>query len=98
MANVLRWTDRAEEEYNKLIDYLNGEWGPEITGRIIGEFKQSIARIQNSPEQFPIFLKAKKTRRCVVSPQTSIFFKVYKEEIRILTVFDNRQNPRKRKL
>ncbi len=27
MVNVLKWTDRAIEEYDKLVDYLYAEWG-----------------------------------------------------------------------
>jgi len=98
MDNFLIWSDRALDEYNKLQNYLYAEWGDEITQRVIGEITQTIARIQNSPEQFPFFRKNRKIRRCVASPQTSIFFNVNKNRIEIMSVFDNRQNPKKRKL
>jgi len=98
MANVLKWTDRAIEEYDKLVDYLYEEWSEEITQRVIKEIDQTVTRIQNSPEQFPVFIKSRKVRRCVASPQTSIFFKIKAEWIEISSVFDNRQNPKKRKL
>jgi plasmid stabilization system protein ParE len=88
MANSLFWADRASTEYEKLVDYLLEEWGEEITRRIKLEIDQTINRIKNSPEHFPIFVKTKKIRRCVASPQTSIFFRVSKD----------RQNPKKRKL
>jgi len=66
--------------------------------RVSIEIDLTIIRIKNSPEHYPIFKKAKKVRRCVASPQTSIFFKVDGELIEIMSVFDNRQNPKKRKL
>lgn len=66
--------------------------------RVKSEFTQAVSRIQSSPEQFPIFLKRKNIRRCVASPQTSIYFKVNKNDIEIYAVFDNRRNPKKRKL
>ena len=89
---------QASEEYNSLVIYLYGEWGERITEQVIKEIDQTIVRIKNSPGQFPIFRKGKKIRRCVASPQTSIYFRVNKDRIEILSVFDNRRNPRMRKL
>jgi plasmid stabilization system protein ParE len=98
MSNSLFWSDRASKEYDKLLDYLLEEWGEEITLRVSLEINQTIDRIKNSPEHFPVFLKTKKIRRCVASPQTSIFFRVSKDVIIVISLFDNRQNPKKRKL
>jgi len=98
VAKTLLWSIRALNEYKNLLDYILGEWGERIRDRVVSEFNDSLSRIQNSPEQFPIFLKRKNIRRCVASPQTSIYFKVHKDDIEILAVFDNRQNPKKRKL
>jgi plasmid stabilization system protein ParE len=94
----LRWSTRAREENRKLTIYLLGEWGEKIATRVSGLIDKAAQRIHQTPEQFPIFSKHKRVRRCVVSPQTSIFFRVDKEEIIIISIFDNRQSPRKRKL
>ena len=95
MVSALIWSDRAADEYEKLQSYLYQEWGEIITQRVINDITQNITRIQNSPEQFPFFYKTKKIRRCVVSPQTSIFFRFTSERIEIASIFDNRQNPKK---
>ena len=94
----LIWSDRALDENRKLLDYLLSEWGDEITSRVNEQIEKTAKRIQQAPDQFPIFSKRKNVRRSVVSPQTSIFFKVYRTEIVIISVFDNRQSPKKRKL
>jgi plasmid stabilization system protein ParE len=94
----IRWTDRALSEYEQLAEYLFEEWGEDIMLRVIAEIDHTVTRIQRSPEHFPVFIKSKGVRRCVASPQTSIFFKVKEDSIEILSLFDNRQNPRKRKL
>jgi plasmid stabilization system protein ParE len=98
MAEFLIWSDRAMREYEKLQAYLLREWGTVVADRVDDEIERTIFRIKNHPEQFPVFIKAKKIRRCVASPQTSIFFKADKDAIEIVSVFDNRQNPKKRKL
>ncbi len=99
MADILIWTTRARDEYAKLQNYLYGQWGDEITTRVLKEIDHTINRIKNTPEQFPVFRKVKKVRRCVASPQTSIYFRIIdKDIVEIISVFDNRQNPKKRKL
>lgn len=95
MANALIWSDKAVEEYDRLQQYLYEEWGEIITERVIADIAQIIKRIQKSPEHFPLFYKKKNIRRCVASPQTSIFFRFSNSTIEIASIFDNRQNPKK---
>jgi len=92
------WSIRALQEYKGLLDYISSEWGDVIMNRVKLEFSQTLSRIPASPEQFPIFLKKKKIRRCVASPQTSIYFKINKQNVEIYAIFDNRRNPKKLKL
>ncbi|HVV54478.1 MAG TPA: type II toxin-antitoxin system RelE/ParE family toxin [Mucilaginibacter sp.] len=98
MADLLIWSERATEEFNKLQDYLISEWGEDISRRVLAEISQTLIRIQNSPEHFPYVKEQKKIRLCVASPQTSIYFQELKDAVVIVSVFDNRQNPRKLKL
>jgi plasmid stabilization system protein ParE len=93
--NVI-WSERADLEYNKLIDYLLTNWGLTITEEIIEKVTIAINRIAASPNQFPVSVKSKQIHKCVVTKQTSLFFKVIKKKIIIISVFDNRQNPKKR--
>ena len=98
MVKYLIWTDRALAEYEKLLDYLIEEWGGEITKRVGFEIEEKVSYIQNNPEQYPFFIKIKNIRRCVASPQTSIYFKIFPDKIEIIAILDNRQNPKKTKL
>jgi plasmid stabilization system protein ParE len=98
MANRLIWSDRSLTEYDDLIAYLFEHWSEEIALRVMLEIDQTVLHIQTSPEHFPFYSKKRKIKRCVASPQTSIYFKVYDDTLEILTIFDNRQSPRKLKL
>ena len=98
MTDNLFWSERALKEYKNLMNYLLEEWGEKIRDRVISELDKSLTRIQHSPEQFPFFSKRKGVRRCVASPQTSTYFKKTKEHIEIYSFFDNRQDPKKRRL
>jgi len=94
----LKWSDRSLEENRRLIIYLYNEWGEEIAIKVQEQIDKATVRIQQSPEHFPIFSKRKHVRRCVMSPQTSIFFREFDKDILIISIFDNRQSPSKRKL
>jgi len=60
VAYDLRWTERAADDYEKLVDYLLEKWGIEITIKVTREINQTITHIKNSPEHFPILLKKRK--------------------------------------
>lgn len=98
MNKPLVWTDRATQEFKDLFNYLFENWGMEVAMRIREEMTKNINQIHNNPEHYPVFLKKKKVRRCVASPQTSIYFKVFENKIEIIAIFGNRQSPRKLKL
>jgi len=98
MVKYLIWTDRALVEYEELLDYLNDEWGAEITKKVGFEIEEKASHIQNNPEQYPLFIKIKKVRRCVASKQTSIYFKIFSDRIEIMAIIDNRRNPKTRNL
>jgi plasmid stabilization system protein ParE len=98
MAKEVVLTDRAIVEYYKLFDYVFEEWGEEIAARVSLGLYQTLQNIQKHPEYYPVYIKRKKIRRCVASRQTSIFYKIEKDVIRILSFFDNRQSPHKLKL
>lgn len=78
------WTDEALANLADIVDYLEHRW----TKREIRNFAKLLDRqiniIQSNPELFPI------------SP-TSIYYRIDNTEIRIVTLFDNRQNPKREK-
>jgi plasmid stabilization system protein ParE len=98
MNKSLVWTERATKEFSDLFDYLYANWDFVVASRVRREMEHIIAQIQANPEHYPVYLKKKNVRRCVASPQTSIYFKIFDDKIEINAVFDNRQSPRKLKL
>lgn len=89
----LEWSERALNDYENLAEFLYNHWGENVALSVLLDIDAQLNRIENTPEQFPVFLKTKEIRRCVASPQTSIFFVVKPTSIFILSIFDNRQSP-----
>lgn len=91
----LIWSDEALNNLKGIINYLENKW----TKREIKKFSQLLDKQLKLIESNPyLFAKANKSgglRKSVLSKQTTIYYRVVDYEIRIVTLFDNRQNPDK---
>jgi plasmid stabilization system protein ParE len=88
------WSDEALTNLKSIIKYLEKRW----TKREISNFAQlldkQLKRIESNPFLFPETENSNGLRKSVLSRQTSIYYRIVKFEIRIITLFDNRQNPK----
>ncbi|WP_371927308.1 type II toxin-antitoxin system RelE/ParE family toxin [Pontibacter sp. HSC-36F09] len=92
------WSERATEEYLATLSYILDIWGDNAAQKFESTIQMQIQRIAQSPQQFPLVSESRSVRRCVATPQNSIFFRETESQIQILACFDNRQNPDKRKV
>ncbi len=89
----LIWSDEALNNLKGIIDYLENRW----TEREIKKFAQLLDKqlkmINDNPFLFVESDKSNGLRESVLSRQTTIYYRIIDYEIRIVTLFDNRQNP-----
>ncbi len=91
-------SERAEKNLDDIIQYLETEWSVRVRDKFLEVLKTKIEQIGRMPQMYEASSKKKTIRRCVISKQTSLYYKAKKEEIEIITIQDNRGNPRKLKL
>ncbi len=89
----------AENRLIALAEYLLTNWGFKVKKEFLAKLDQKITRISIQPESCPQSQGMKGIYRCVVSKQTSFYYRIdfQKEEIEIITFFDVRQKPHKLK-
>lgn len=87
----------AEKKLEKLFDYLIEKWSLKVKNEFIEKLDTSIAIIEKQPEIFPESKKNKGLRKCVITKQTTLFYRFNTKQIYIVTVFDTRQHPKKLK-
>jgi plasmid stabilization system protein ParE len=91
----LIWSDEALNNLKDIIDYLENRW----TKREIEKFTQLLDKqlklIEDNPYLFAESAKFNGLRKSVLSRQITIYYWIINFEIRIITLFDNRQNPNK---
>lgn len=85
----------AEKKLKKLFEYLITDWSVKVKNDFIEKLDSSIEIIKNQPEIFPESKKGKGLRKCVITKQTTIYYRYNSNRINIVTLFDNRQDPNK---
>lgn len=82
----------AERKLDKLFEYLTTEWSIKVKTDFVKKLDSSIQIIKNQPEIFPESRKGKSLRKCVITKQTTLFYRYTSKRINIVTIFDTRQN------
>lgn len=98
MALTVYWTKRADKKLSSIIDYLNKEWGEVVVGNFVRTIDNFLDILTEFPEIGSIENSKKNIRGFVIIKQLTIFYRIKSHRIIILNLFDNRQNPKKRKL
>ena len=92
-------SELAEYKLKKLTDYLLEEWSYKVKKDFLAKLTAKIEQISLNPESCQKSMKFGEIYKCVVTKQTTFFYRVNfaKEEIEIITLFDTRQDPNKLK-
>lgn len=95
MTKKVILTPIALDEYQNIIEYLLNKWGTRVTGNFINRFERISELLVKQPQIFPFVHKEKLIQKCVLTKHNVIYFTDTAEAIRIIRVFDTRQNPEK---
>lgn len=94
MIREVRWSKTSRQTYLDILLYIQEKWGDEKAVEFAEKVESLIQNIIKMPLMFPATEhEGKQIRRCVVSKQTSIYYKVEETSIDLITFYDNRQNP-----
>lgn len=93
----LIWSRRAQTDLTSILNYLEENWTEKEITEFFKKLEKQIFIIQEQPKAFPA-TKKNNVRRSVLSKQTTIYYDILGDVIRIVALFDTRQNPKKLKL
>lgn len=92
------WTDNALNELEKTIEYLEANWTEKELRNLAINLEKTLNLISQNPFIFQASDIKKNTRRAVILSLNTLYYRVYENNIEIVSFFSNRQNPKKRKL
>ena len=92
-------SELAESKLLKLSEYLIEKWSLKTRDEFISKLSEKIKQISIQPDSCPQSSEFGNLYKCVVTKQTTFYYRVLKEqeEIEIITIFDTRQDPDKLK-
>lgn len=93
MPYPVRYSTRAYIEYDELIDYIFKEFGTLVAIKVDTYFEEVIDQIAINPLLYPYSDKKKNLRRCVISPQTTLYYRFNGEFIELASFRGNKMNP-----
>lgn len=82
---------KATRQLEALLDYLEMEWSPEARRKFQKRLTRFVNVIKKTPHAFPASKVFSGCRKCVILPQTSLYYRISDQVIQVIAVQDNRQ-------
>ncbi|MCB9230698.1 MAG: type II toxin-antitoxin system RelE/ParE family toxin [Bacteroidia bacterium] len=95
MAHRVYLSPLAQFKLESILETIERKWGKKSKQKFLYQLSQATERISNYPELWAELKEYPGIRKCVITKQTSYFYRILNENIEIITVIDNRQNPAK---
>lgn len=86
------WTPTARKSLQQTVDFIRELWNKEITDDFLNQLDYRIKQIQNNPELASSF-KDSEIRQLIIHESVSLFYRKHTKYIKLLLVWDNRQDP-----
>ncbi len=97
MALTIFWSKRADLKFDKIIKFLDEEWGETATKAFVRKVYDFLEILQEFPEIGTLENKESNIRGFVIVKQLTLFYKINQNNIILLNFFDNRMNPKRKK-
>lgn len=91
----LFWSDRALDDLQNIINYLNEKWTQKEIRNFVRRLDKRLELISGNPRLFPKTNKRRNIRRSVLTRHTVIYYEATENSVTIVTLFDPRQHPKK---
>jgi plasmid stabilization system protein ParE len=82
MPKTIKWSSYADNDFAKLLEYLESKWNNKVCLDFIENLDSCIIQIQKNPELFPVFNNELQIRKCVVTKQILYFIAKLRLELR----------------
>lgn len=88
-------SEQAEIKLLQLNDYLIERWIIKVRDNFILILSEKINQIAIYPKSYIESKEFSGIFKCIVTKQTTFYYRFHTDEIEIITLFDSRQNPKK---
>ncbi len=93
----LIWTEEALNGLKEIFNYLERKFSEKDIKKFAKKLDKQLELLKTSPETFAFANSSKEVRRTIIAKLTSVYYCIEGNDIKIISVFDNRQSPEKLK-
>ena len=99
MKNTFKliWSDEALKNLKNIISYLEEHWTKREIRKFARLLDKQLLLIEDNPLQFPKSEQYDKYRKSVLTKHTTIYYEIKDYQVKIVSLFDSRQNPNRLK-
>lgn len=94
MALKIEWSDEALKNLDDLILYLENNWDKKVIQRFFRRMETIIETLSLYPSAYRLVVKKKGIRKAIITKQVSMYYQKKNSGIEIITLLDNRMNPK----
>jgi plasmid stabilization system protein ParE len=98
LALGVRYSLRARQEEIELLEYVFQKFGHKKAKEIYFSIENTLDLISKAPEMYRRSNRREGLRKCTFSKQTSIYYRIKKDHIEVVSFRPNRKNPKKFKV
>jgi plasmid stabilization system protein ParE len=91
------WSKEAEITFENNLDYLEKEWNARTILQFINRTDDILNKISHNPKLFPQYRKRDNIHKCVITHQISVYYKVNRDSITLITFWNSYQDYKKMK-
>jgi plasmid stabilization system protein ParE len=95
MSREIIWLPEAEKTFNANIEYLSEKWTVQVINDFLDRVDEAIVHIVENPYMYASHNNREDIRKCPLTKQTTLYFKIKEQGIDLLTFWNNYQDPDK---
>jgi plasmid stabilization system protein ParE len=95
MAFTIIYKKRFVNKLVKVLDYLEKEWGGKVATAFLSTLDERINMLNKYPEIGKASAKLPSIRSILISKHNKLYYKIDREFIVILNMYDMRMNPKR---
>ena len=89
------WTIKADNSFNRIVDYLLDIWNIEIATSFVDTVDHTIELIVKNPKMFKVSQYDNISREAFITKHTTMFYRIFDNTIEIEYFWGNFDNPEK---
>lgn len=97
MALEIEWSRRADRKFDRILEYLQENWGEKTTRAFVLKVYDFLDILKEYPLIGSIENKNEEVRGFTIVRQVNVFYKIKENKVIILDFFDNRLSPSKKR-